>query len=65
MHRFIFVLMLSFMGNLTAASQTLDVKDFLIRVTDSATGTYGYRDQTGKMVIPPGADQQGGGPQLR
>jgi hypothetical protein len=42
------------MSSLVAAAQASNEKDVLIRVADTAVGTYGYRNEAGKIIVPMG-----------
>ena len=48
------LLVLALFIQFTASAQTPEARGWWIRVTDTTANTYGYRDETGKMVIPLG-----------
>ena len=54
MQRMVLILLIMLLAHGTSCGQSSGSTSFLVRVADSATGKYGYRDQAGTLVIPLG-----------
>jgi hypothetical protein len=54
MQRIALISLITLMANGTTFGQSSGGNDFLVRMADSATRKYGYRDQAGTMIIPIG-----------
>jgi hypothetical protein len=54
MRRLAVLLLFTIMASLIAFGQWPKEKGILIRITDTASNTYGYRNEAGKIVVPIG-----------